>query len=200
MHRAMSLTTMFLCIFALSCGGGGGTSQDLSTEDAVGPDTTDMITDTPADTPVDAPVDAPVDTPPADVPAETTEDGEEDTADDVDLDLPGDGSTACEADGGYCTTYAVTSDPCVTCASMSGVTFLPMHGPDGTNECTATGEGVGAWCCMPVDVDPPECETSGGVCVPHGGGSDRCPIGWVADTTGLACGGSHVCCVEGDSC
>jgi hypothetical protein len=102
-------------------------------------------------------------------------------------------------DGGYCTTYTTTGEPCVTCASVGGTDFLPSPGPDGSRECTATGEGVGAWCCMPVDEDPPECVTSGGVCVPPGGG-DRCPVGWVADTTGLSCGGAHVCCVEGDSC
>ncbi len=196
MNRAMNLTTVVLCAVALSCGGGGGSSQDQSTDDSVGPDVTDMATETPAD----APADTPADMPPADVPAETAEDVEEDTAEDVVLDLPGDGSTACEMDGGYCTTYAVTSEPCVTCASMGGVDFVPSPGPDGTNECTATGEGVAAWCCRPVDAEPPACEAAGGVCVPPGGGGDRCPIGWVADTTGLACNGSHVCCVEGDSC
>ena len=199
MNRAINTMTAIFCIIALSCGGGGGSTQDVTTEPDVAPDSTDTVTDTPVDTPTETPVDAPVDAP-VDVPAETTEDGEEDTEPDIELDLPGDGSTACEMDGGYCTTYAITSEPCVTCASMGGVDFLPAPGPDGTMECTATGEGVGAWCCRPVDEEPPECESSGGVCVPPSGGGDRCPVGWVADTAGLACNGSHVCCVEGDSC
>jgi hypothetical protein len=196
MRKASNIAIALLCAIALSCGGGGGSSNDTSTEADAAPDATDMVTETPADAAVDTPpVDAPVD-----VPAETAPDAEEDTVPDPDLDLPGDGSTACEEEGGYCTTYAVTSEPCVTCASVGGVDFLPAPGPDGTNECTATGEGAGAWCCLPVEAEPPECEASGGVCVPPGGVSDRCPVGWVEDTTGLACGGAHTCCVQGDSC
>jgi hypothetical protein len=122
------------------------------------------------------------------------------TVTDTALDLPGDGATQCEIDGGYCTTYAEGADPCVTCAPVGGVEFRPAPGSDGSNECTAGGEGEAPWCCMPADEEPPECVSSGGACVPHGGGGRRCPVGWVADTTGLACTGSHVCCVQGPSC
>jgi hypothetical protein len=149
------------------------------------------------DTGIDpGPDSAPADTTPPDTPGDTAGDVAEDPV----LDLPGDGSTLCEEGGGYCTTYAVVADPCVTCASVGGVEFMPAPGPDGTMECTATGVGAAAWCCRPVDDDPPECEANGGVCVPGGGGGSRCPVGWVADTSGWDCNGGHKCCVRGDSC
>jgi len=116
----------------------------------------------------------------------------------VDEPLP-DGATACEIEGGYCTTYALVATPCVTCEAVGGVTYVPARGPDGANECTAEGDGVGAWCCQPLDMaDLDDCESAGGTCVPHG--SERCPVGWVDDPAGTRCGGSHVCCVPGSSC
>jgi len=181
------------CLALMTCGDKGGSEQDTSTSDTLPPDSTDTTTDTtpPDTTNPDVPDDTTV--------PDTTEDTAGDTVEDTILDLPGDGSTACELDGGYCTTYAIVSASCVTCAPISGVTFEPAAGPDGTHECTAEGEGVGAWCCMPVDMtDAPACVLGGGGCYPHGGG-DRCPIGWVEDTT-MACNGSNVCCVPGEGC
>jgi hypothetical protein len=185
-----------LALVLWSCGGGGGGDEDTGAADSTPSDSVDTtVTDT---TPTDT---TPADTTVTDTTVtDTEEDGTGDVVEDTILDLPGDGATQCEEEGGYCTTYAVVSEPCVTCASVGGVEFRPAAGPDGSNECTAEGEGAAAWCCMPVDDEPPECVSSGGVCVPPGSGGDRCPVGWVADTTGLACNGSHTCCVEGDSC
>jgi hypothetical protein len=161
----------------------------------VSPDGADTGTDVGPDSPGDT---GGGDTTVTDTAGDTGTDTEEDT---TEPDVLPDGATACELDGGYCTTYAIVAEPCVTCAAVGGVTYVPFHGPDGANECTAEGEGAGAWCCMPLDMDDlNDCETGGGTCVSSGGGTDRCPVGWVADTTGLACGGSHVCCVPGDSC
>jgi hypothetical protein len=110
-----------------------------------------------------------------------------------------DGATTCEIEGGYCTTYALVATPCVTCEPVGGVTHVPARGPDGENECTAEGDGVGAWCCQPLDMDAlNDCESAGGMCTPHGG--ERCPVGWEDDPAGTRCGGSHVCCVPGSAC
>ena len=151
-------------------------ASDTGTDDAGVPDGT-------ADTGTDTPVPDGTDEPVPDV---------------VDEPVP-DGATACEIDGGYCTTYALVATPCVTCEPVEGVTHVPARGPDGANECTAEGDGVGAWCCQPLDMDDlNDCEAGGGTCEPHGG--ERCPVGWEDDTSGLFCGGSHVCCVPGDAC
>jgi hypothetical protein len=116
----------------------------------------------------------------------------------VDEPVP-DGSTTCETEGGYCTTYSLTATPCVTCEPVGSVDHVPARGPDGANECTAEGDGVGAWCCQPLDMeDLNDCESGGGMCAPHGG--ERCPVGWEDDPAGTRCGGSHVCCVPGSAC
>jgi hypothetical protein len=168
-------------IFAFACSGCG----DVSTQPAGDSTTGDLPgTDTTSDLPG----------------TDTTGDPDTDTSlpDGMDEPLP-DGATACEEAGGYCTTYAVVSTPCVTCAAAGGVDHVPERGPDGANECTAEGEGVGAWCCLPLDMDDlNDCEAAGGMCTPHGG--ERCPVGWEDDSTGIRCQGSHVCCVPGSAC
>ncbi len=174
--KALLATALFSIILA-GCGDvSTQPANDSTTGDGVGPDTTDVAgPDTTGDPGTDAPVPDAVDEP-----------------------LP-DGVTACEEAGGYCTTYTVVATPCVTCGAVAGVTHVPERGPDGADGCTAEGDGVGAWCCLPLDMDDMnDCESIGGMCTPHGG--DRCPLGWEDDTSGTACQGSHVCCVPGSSC
>jgi len=151
-------------------------ADDSTTGDHVGPDTTDVARPDGTDDPgADAPVPDAVEEPPPD------------------------GLTVCEEAGGYCTTYAVVASPCVTCEAAGGVTYVPQRGPDGADGCTAGGDGAAPWCCLPLDMDDlNDCESAGGMCTPHGG--DRCPVGWEDDTSGVACQGSHVCCVPGSSC
>ena len=176
----MKVLTATLALFAITFSGCGDVntqpSGDSTTDDQPGLDTT-------------------VDLPGPDATGEPGTDASPPDA--ADEPMP-DGATACETDGGYCTTYAIVASPCVSCAAVGGVTYVPARGPDGTNECTAEGDGVGAWCCMPLDMDDlNDCESAGGTCTPHGG--ERCPVGW-EDDTDIVCGGSHVCCMPGSDC
>jgi hypothetical protein len=162
-----------LLLWPAACGDVKAGPVDSEQDNGIDPadDGLDMAPDRPGDTGTDvtspdAPEDTPTETPP----------------------------TACEDEGGTCTTYTTETSPCVTCPD----TYLPAPGPDGARGCTSGGEGVAPWCCMPAPADPPECVSGGGGCYPRGGGG-RCPVGWVRNDT-MACNGREVCCVPGDSC
>lgn len=179
--RRSILILAVLLLWPAGCGDVNAGPSDSEQDNGIDPadDGLDMAPDRPADTETDVPADVPAPDPSPDV------------VEDTPTEPP---PTACEEEGGTCTTYTTEASPCVTCPD----TTLPSQGPDGSRGCTAEGEGVAAWCCMPAPGDPPECVSGGGGCYPRGGGG-RCPVGWVRNDT-MACNGRDICCVPGDSC
>lgn len=212
---------MLFVLYLASCGDNGNGSGDTTTDDAAQPDRQDQQTDTlsdipedtPEDHPADHPADQPVDTPVEDVtedPAadEVTEIVDDDVEQDAvpdptepdSADVPVDTVIACEAREGYCTTYPVILDPCVTCDPIGDTYYRPAAPGDGAMGCTVGGVGTAAWCCLPKEsvVLPSDCDRGGGECYPSGG-LDPCPVGW--DAVRTSCGDDdRVCCMPGESC
>jgi hypothetical protein len=180
---------LVLALPAASCGDGGG-EKDTAVEDLVADDGQGEGDVTP-DTPVDPlPDDGAGDVPGEDVPADHPGDQPADT--------PADGTTACEEEGGYCTTYPVIPDAVVECEDREGTHYWPAPPADRAMGCTVEGEGAGPWCCLPHEVpNPSDCEEAGGECYPGDGDEeDTCPMGWVFIRSACDAEGTRCCSAE----
>ena len=208
-HALTAILACVLCLaLAAGCNGGNGTEDDATTDDATQPDQQDQV-DTPVDTPtedavedpVPDPAEDPVEDPAEDPPEDLMEDAMEDVLEDIipdiipDLvDVLEDGETACEAAGGYCSSYAIIYDPCITCEDIEEQHYMPAGPTDGAMGCTVEGVGAGPWCCLPNTPDEPtDCHEAGGECYSFSE-EDPCPIGW--DPVYTECyGEGSACCV-----